>query len=443
MLVAPALLLVLFLYLHRLIRHKQLIEDRLERTEAAAVDQGDVVLYRYPAVFNLGDLPSSLASGLLFYALTPLVLFYFWYRATKMAQAALLYNASLTVVAVGLAIGLYLLRRRGSRLLVIITAMATVLLTAATLAIIGSRNTSSYRWNLSHANLAGKNLYGRDLSKLDLRHAVLNDAILTKTVLSDSNLTSASMERANLEYSILWHAILTGADLREARASQTDFGEGTNLEGAKFHGAQLVGTNMKKARLRGAGLRADLSWAILNGSDLTKADALGAKMVGTKLNGATLVGTTLEKAVLIVAQLNAADLTQAGLHSARLHGARLQNSQLLRANLSAADFSPLEDASDFPWASYEYGREQYHFPLQQYHGPVRAADLKGADLSGANMTNTKIQGVDLSQTRGLTAEQLMSALGNDDTVLPAYLANLEEEIRKSWITTSSTDTSPP
>jgi uncharacterized protein YjbI with pentapeptide repeats len=443
MLVAPALLLALFLYLNRLIRHKQLIEERLDRREDAVKDQGEVVLYRYPAAFNFGDPITSLISDFLFYALTPLVLFFFWYRATKMAQEAFLLITLMTVAAVGLATALYFLQRRGSRLLFIVMSVATVLLISAALAIIGSRDRSPYRWDFSHANLAGKNLYGRDLSKLKFRHAVLDDAILMKTVLSDSDLTSASMERANLKYSILWRAVLQGAHLHEARASQTDFGEGAILEGAKFHGADLGGSHMPKANLRGSGLRGDLSWAILNDADLTEADVLGAKMVGIELNRATLVDTTLEKAVLIKAQLESADLTGAGLHNARLHGARLQNSRLRRANLSAADFSPLEDASDFPWASYKYGREQYRFPLQQYHGPVPSADLTGADLSGADITSAKIQGVDLSQTKGLTAEQLMSALGNDKTVLPKYLANLEEEIRKSWSAASSPGTSSP
>jgi uncharacterized protein YjbI with pentapeptide repeats len=128
--------------------------------------------------------------------------------------------------------------------------------------------------------------------------------------------------------------------------------------------------------------------------DLTGADLRGIDLDGVNLSGAVLRDTYLGDATLSGADLSFADLSDAGLRD---------------ADLSVAD--------------------------------LRGADLSGADLSDAKLHGTSMAGailayVDLRKVRGLTQEQIYSAIGNGGTLLPHYLRapepwseNIEEQIK--------------
>ena len=52
---------------------------------------------------------------------------------------------------------------------------------------------------------------------------------------------------------------------------------------------------------------------------------------------------------------------------------------------------------------------------------LRGASLKGTDLTQAYFFRTRVEGVDLSQTKGLTQDQIALTCGDDKTKLPTGL----------------------
>ena len=164
---------------------------------------------------------------------------------------------------------------------------------------------------------------------------------------------------------------LSGAVLQRTNLSSTD------LAGAKLQGAVLVEAILDRARLR----EADLT-----GSDLTKAQ--GSRVNFQKAN---LAGVALKKSELL-----RADFSGANLENADLSKAELGRAVFAEANLKGADLS--------------------------YSNVARAnfseAQLKNVDLTRAYTYLTRIEGVDLSKTIGLTQEQLELACGDLHTQLP-------------------------
>jgi hypothetical protein len=122
----------------------------------------------------------------------------------------------------------------------------------------------------------------------------------------------------------------------------------------------LSGTDLRGIDLRGA----NLQWALFNGAHLTDGTLAEADLKGAVLAVADLKGTQLS-----------ADLQHADLHHADLQGAKYWH------------------------ASREW------------------------DLVEANLTGADLAGADLRRANGLTPEQLNSALGDDNTVLPEDLSN--------------------
>jgi uncharacterized protein YjbI with pentapeptide repeats len=54
-------------------------------------------------------------------------------------------------------------------------------------------------------------------------------------------------------------------------------------------------------------------------------------------------------------------------------------------------------------------------------GDLSGADLTGARVGGANFANVNVGGAILSETLGLTQEQLDQAFGDTDTAVPERL----------------------
>jgi hypothetical protein len=140
--------------------------------------------------------------------------------------------------------------------------------------------------------------------------------------------------------------------------------QGQYLSYANLHSANLSGANLRWANLSDAGL----FHATLNSADLLGANLSRASLHDARLKGASLFTASLSSALLVGADLSDADLYRANLSRANLRW----------ANLSGAD--------------------------------LRDADLRGSDLSHANL-----------RTARLTQTELAGACGDDNTKLPENL----------------------
>ncbi len=154
----------------------------------------------------------------------------------------------------------------------------------------------------------------------------------------------ADISNRNLRHASAFNAFLVNAYLMKVEAQGADFRE-ADLRKADFRDAKLAGTNFRYANLREA--------------DLRYADLTGAKLTEAKLEGANL---------------RDAIMTEVQIREAKLAGANFT-----RANLQKADFT--------------------------------GSDLSGADFSGANLIGVI----------GLTQEQIDVAIVDKETKLPSGL----------------------
>ena len=168
-----------------------------------------------------------------------------------------------------------------------------------------------------------------------------------------------------------------------------------DLSGSNFERTNLSQTNLKDAKLSSAKMhKADLTKAILRGADMSKANLSGVIGMRAYMNGAILRSANVTKAELYRADLSAVDLSGADLTGAQLGRAKLKNANLdgtvaKYANLARTD--------------------------------LRGASLKGTDLTQAYFFRTRVEGVDLSQTKGLTQDQIALTCGDAKTKLPTGL----------------------
>lgn len=166
----------------------------------------------------------------------------------------------------------------------------------------------------------------------------------------------------------------------------------TDLSGANFERTNLSRSNLKASKLVKAKMhKADLSKTVLRDAILTEADLSGVVGMRAYMDRAQLKSADLTKAELFRANLNSADLSGANLTGTQLgrailSGAKLDNATANFANLARAD--------------------------------LRGASLDGTDFTQAYFYRTKLEGVDLSRTKGLKREQLELSCGNDETKLP-------------------------
>lgn len=159
--------------------------------------------------------------------------------------------------------------------------------------------------------------------------------------------------------------------------------------------------------------RADLSGANLTGARLNGADLTGADLRRADLTGALLHGVNLTKALLSGANLAKAQFNGANLTEAQLCGANLTNAWLVRTNMTEA----------------QLGRALLEVKIGGVLGlDIVDTDLRGAKLSGADLTNAVLHGAKLNNANlvganmakaiNLEQEQLDSARGSEDTLLP-------------------------
>lgn len=138
---------------------------------------------------------------------------------------------------------------------------------------------------------------------------------------------------------------------------------------------------VKRGRLRGANLRF--------------ADATRAFLVGADLSRANLQGIYLFQANLRRADLTWADLKDSFAYEADLQGANLQNADLRGVDFTGANLSG---------------------------ATLKGARLENANLENSNLNKTNLSGTSLTTVKGLTAEQIATAVTDNTTQLPEHLA---------------------
>lgn len=154
----------------------------------------------------------------------------------------------------------------------------------------------------------------------------------------------------------------------ERRRKKERLGEVIGLIASGSHDFGLAG--IAEARHHG--------W-LYDGS-LEGANLHGANLRGSRLNGACLQGAQMDFAILSEALLGRVHLERADLSASRFDNARLEMAHLEGANLTLSD------------------------------------------LSEAGLSLAHLEGADLHATRGLTQEQIESALGDGRTILPDHLS---------------------
>jgi uncharacterized protein YjbI with pentapeptide repeats len=261
MLLGPAVLIALRIYLQMYVEHG----DRLNRLArwASAERALTLVPLQNPLV--------RLLSALIFYALLPVAILLFAWKAAVFPTWGLgLLSVAVAVIAshAMLPLSRFSWLKRG-----VLSVSAAII--AGGLAL--SSGPLGRKFDLYHANLSGQWLAGDDLRNADLRYANLRDAQLIYANLSGADLSVADLSGTNGGAN-LTYANLSGAILRHA-----------NLSVADLSAANLVAANLVFAYLRDAVLvAADLSGANLSGANLSGANLSGADLSGANLSGADL-----------------------------------------------------------------------------------------------------------------------------------------------------------
>jgi len=282
MLLGPAVLIVLRIYLQIYVDHG----DRLDRLAQR------IPVVRAPTLVPLKNLLLRIFNALLFYLLLPVTIVAFAWKAAVFP----VWGSSLLCVATAVIISHLMLpfSRLSWRLKGLLSLSAAIIV--AGVVFVGfrlfglelprrpfdlERANLSGQWlpqqnfrdanlsgaNLSSANLSRADLIGADLIGADLSGALLGVADLRYAILSNANLSGAYLSRADLGYANLIFAHLSSAYLSE-----------TNLSGAHLNRADLSSANLSEANLSGANLSdANLSGADLSGANMSGADLSGAR----------------------------------------------------------------------------------------------------------------------------------------------------------------------
>jgi len=273
MLLGPAVLIVLRVYLQIYVEHS----DRLERLGRA------MPASRALTLVPLENPLIRAFSGFTFYLMLPLAMVLFAWKAAVFPTwwSGLLAATAVGVIASHVMLPLGTVRWRSKALLSVSAAIIAG-------GVIFSFGPLRRPFNLFHANLSNQWLEHNDLSGADLTQANIKNAELAGANLSGADLKGADLSNANLNQAKLIGATLIGTLLSRTRLSGADL-TGARLIGAHLPDAFLPDANLRKAFFFHADLqRADLSGANLTNASLANADLSGANLSGANLSGADL-----------------------------------------------------------------------------------------------------------------------------------------------------------
>jgi uncharacterized protein YjbI with pentapeptide repeats len=190
--------------------------------------------------------------------------------------------------------------------------------------------------------------------------------------------------------------------------------KGVNLQGADGRGAFLVDATLVEADLQGADFsRADLRKSNLNGANLYRAKLRNAILMGAHLDGCCLRNADLKSVRLSALYILKTSSSEVCCLRTSLSFACLENANLFNADL---DDAYLEGTS---LKGADLGNAK-----------LRDAVLKDADLSGAVLFDTDLSGADLSESKGLTDEQLKEACADRKPTLPGGM-RVEKRCRRT------------
>lgn len=183
---------------------------------------------------------------------------------------------------------------------------------------------------------------------------------------------------------------MNGVKLKNANFSGSTFNN-SNLSGGNFDGSNLTGSHFRKAMLYGV-------------------EGKNVNLNGANLEDATLIEAKLGESVFIGTDFSRADLTRG-----EFGGGDFRQTSLQRAVAAQVDFKN----TNFADAKLD-------------HINLHRAALDGAKFNNvsfgtaimldASVTGTDFSDADLSQTQGLSQEQLNEACGNANTRLPNALS---------------------
>lgn len=225
------------------------------------------------------------------------------------------------------------------------------------------------------------------------------------------------------------------------RKEENAFVKGAQLQGRNLRGARAAGAFLVNADLRGADLEradfsnaklwgADLRWSNLKGADLNSADLGKSKLGMANFFRARLDGVDLSETALPDVNFSGINLAHARFQNALLLGVDFQRAILFRANLQDVYLG---------WADLR-GADLTGADLTR--AILVNADLRGANLQGAETTEGYLKRIqdplvrayfygyflkieaewaNIRNAKGLTKQQIESAIIDETTRLPDYL----------------------
>ncbi len=183
-------------------------------------------------------------------------------------------------------------------------------------------------------------------------------------------------------------------------------------------GVDWSGCHKRSKKLKGKDLtggkfaNTDFSYSTLRDVNFKNANLHRAVLVKASLANANLEGADMSKAQGMRANIQRAVLDRANLTKSEFSRADFANASLIEANLSKANFSrAIFSAADFSGANFSYSNIS--------RADFRGAVLTGANFQGAYTLHARFEGADISDTLGLSYNQLSVACGNDATLLPS------------------------
>jgi hypothetical protein len=232
MLLGPAVLIVLRIYLQIYVEHSERL-DRIARR---------MPVVRAPTLVPLENPLIRAFSGFAFYLLLPLaILLFAWKAAVFPAWGSGLLCVAAAVIAIHLMLAFHKLSWRVNTLF----GVGAAILALGVMAGFGPLSRS---FNLFRANLMGDDLRGAKLRGVDLSGSRLEGADLSGANLSGANLSDAELAPVKLSGTDLTGANLSGADLIGADLTSAKIG-GANLSGADLNGANLSGVELINVNL--------------------------------------------------------------------------------------------------------------------------------------------------------------------------------------------------
>ena len=251
MLLGPAILIVLRIYLQIYVEHSTRLDRIAQR----------MPVVRAPTLAPLKNPLIRAFSALTLYLLLPVTMLAFAWKAAVFPT----WGSGLLCVAAGVIASHAMLpfRRISWRTRALLSMGAAIVaggvifgfwhprrpfeLSRANLSGVWLPNEDLLEAHLTDANLSGANLYAADLSGAHLSYANLHGIELIAAGLSGAHLYAADLSRANLHGAVLIGADLSGADLSGANLSDADL-SGADLSSADLSSAK----NLNQQQLNGA-----------------------------------------------------------------------------------------------------------------------------------------------------------------------------------------------